>query len=121
MSPRPARYDLEEGARTAVVSPHDYEEVHRARFGDFVAEQPEALVVAELRGVHLGLECRRVVQRELVAACSAGPCADVLLHGEQGDRARSSAEEGPCWAADDVKERMVRRRDAKRCVDESLG
>ena len=57
----------------AVVALEHHEEVHRARLGDLVAEQPEALVVAELRGVLLRLERRRVVERELVPARAAGP------------------------------------------------
>ena len=51
----------------------DDEEVHRAGLGDLVAEEPETLVVPELRGLPLGLEHRRVVERELVPAGAARP------------------------------------------------
>ena len=70
------------GARTAVVALDDHEEVHRAGLGDLVAEQPETLVVPELRGRLLGAKGGGVVERELVPAGTAGPGADVVADGE---------------------------------------
>ena len=104
---------------TAIVPPHDDEEVHRARLGDLVAKQPEALVVAELRGVLLRLERGCVVERELVPARASGPCADVLLDGEEVDRARA-AEEGTRRAQNNVQGGMIRRCDSQGYIEKTM-
>ena len=104
-----------QGGLTTVVAADDREEVHGAGLGDAVADEPEALVVAEFRGLLLRAERRRVVERELVPASATGPRADVLVDREQGDRARACAEEWACRAENDVQRCTVGRRHAKGC------
>ena len=99
----------------AVVALEDGEEVHRTDLGDGAVEEPEALVVPELRGCLLGAKGGGVVERELVPAGTAGPGADVVADGEQRGGLGASAEERPGGAEDDVQCRRVRWSDAKTC------
>ena len=102
-----------QGGLTTVVAADDREEVHGAGLGDAVADEPEALVVAEFRGLLLRAERRRVVERELVPASTTGPRADVLVDRKERDRARACAEEWACWAENDVQRCTVGRRHAE--------
>ena len=104
---------------TTVIPPDHDEEVHGARLGDLLAEEPEALVVPELRGELLGLERRRVVERELVPARASGPCPDVLLDGEEVDRARA-AEEGTRRAQNHVQGGMIRSCDSQGYIEKTM-
>ena len=72
---------------TAVWALEHGKDVHGARLGDRLAEQPQQLLIAERGRSALRDEPGRVVQPEFESARAAGPRAHLVAHREQRDAA----------------------------------
>ena len=76
---------------TAVWTLEHGKDVHGARLGDRLAEQPQQLLIAERGRGALRDEPGRVVQPELEPARATGPRAHLVAHREQRDAAAAAA------------------------------
>jgi len=95
---------------TAVWALEHGKDVHGARLGDRLAEQPQQLLIAERGRSALRDEPGRVVQPEFESARAAGPRAHLVAHREQRDApaALGIADVGARRGADHVERRVAR-------------
>lgn len=91
------------------------EHVHGADLGDvlLLAEEPEVLLEAAGGGLLLGHDAGGVVGAELLVADAAGPGADGVVGGLEGDGLEARGVVGADGGGDDVEEGGTRRADAE--------